>query len=62
MPKGYIAELAKGRKGHAVKSKGNQRKLPSAYSVVIKDVLKPSSSEEHVCVFYYTCSVISNSL
>ena len=61
MPKGYIAELAKGRKGHAM-PKGKQHKLPSAYSVVIKDVLKPSSSEEHVYVVYYTCSVISNSL
>lgn len=62
MPKGYKAELTKGRKGHAVKSRGNQHKLPGAYSVVIKDVLKPSGNEEHVCVVCYACSVISNSL
>lgn len=50
MPKGYEAELTEGREGHAVKSKGSQRKLPRAYSVVMKDVLKPSGDEEHACV------------
>lgn len=52
----YYAERIQSRtdrkKGHVEKSRGNQCKLPRAYSEVIKDVPNPSSNQEHVCVVY----------
>lgn len=57
----YYAERIQSRtdrkKGHVEKSRGNQCKLPRAYSEVIKDVLNPSSNQEHVCVVYQQSSL-----